>query len=282
MKRKQLLFILSMLTIVCFSCQKEERPAFGDFLKDSNPPGGPLNFYVAFDGTGTDPLRNAVDSIRATFPAENPLASVDGIKGKAVQGAAKKFIKYAKPNDWATKAQSFTFSFWFKKDGQTKNNLGTNGPEHILSFKSSNGNWSGGSTMVFLEGSNTACAVKVFMVDKNVRDNWMTWEGSANSIPGLLDNNWHHIALVYNATSSTLTLYKDGVANANTRSWANHGPINIDNAAISEVRVGGGPGSSIDTDDWLSSTFKGSLDQLRMYSSALTAAEVSALFANKR
>ncbi|HKC36615.1 MAG TPA: LamG domain-containing protein [Chitinophagaceae bacterium] len=280
MKNKHLLFALSLLTIAFFGCQKMDKPAFGDYLKDSNPPGGPLNFYLAFDGTSSDPLRNAVDSIRANFPSDNPLTSSAGISGKAMKGESKKFIKYAKPNDWAIFAKSFTISFWEKHDGQTKNNIGTNGPEFPFSFKSSNGHWSGGSMFILLEGNNTACAVKALAVDKNVADNWMTWEGG-NSVAGLLDNAWHHLVFVYDAATSKLTFYKDGVANSVIPGWGSHGAINIDNSKISEVRIGGGPGTSYNTDDWLSSTWKGDLDQFRMYSTALTAAQVSALYASK-
>lgn len=280
MKQIKITFISAVLGVALFSCQKMDRPGLGDYPKDANPPGGPLKFYVAFDGTSSNPLMNAVDSIRATFPGANPLASTDGVRGKAMLGENKKFIKYSKPNDWASLSQSFTIAFWEKHNGQTKNNAGTNGPEYAVSFKSTNGHWSGSSLLVFLEGNNTACAVKTMFVDKNNADNWMTWEGGA-SMPGLMDNNWHHIALSYDASSSKLTLYVDGVANQNIRSWGTHGGLNMSNANISEVRIGNGPGTNYSSDDWLSSSWKGSLDQFRMYSTALTAAEVQALFASK-
>ena len=51
---------------------------------------------------------------------------------------------------------------------------------------------------------------------------------------------------------------------------------------ITEYRIGAGPSNSFASDDWLACTFKGSLDQLRMYGVVLTAAEIQALFANKR
>lgn len=267
---------------VLVACQKIDRPEnAADYPKDTNPPGGPLSFYVAFDGTSTNPLMNAVDSIRANFASDNPLTSVAGISGRAVQGANKKFIKYAKPNDWASLAKSFTISFWYKKNGQTQNNTGTNGPEHVISLKSSNGHWSGSSMLLFLEGNNAGCAVKVMIADVGVRDNWFTWEGG-NTIAGLLDNNWHNIILVYSSATSTLTLYVDGVANSNTRVWGGQGDIKIDDSKITEMRIGCGPNNSFDSDDWLSSTFKGSLDQIRMYNTALTSAEVTALFNSKR
>ncbi|RPD44397.1 LamG domain-containing protein [Paracnuella aquatica] len=269
--------------IAVAGCQKMDRPGLPDFPQDANPPGGPLNFYAAFDGTTSDSRMNAVDSVRVNFPADNPLAAIDGVSGKAVQGENKKFIKYAKPNDWAAKAKSFSVAFWYKKDGQTKNNTLGNGPEYIMSFPSSNGHWSGASMFIMMEGNNAQGEVKVMTVDKTNADNWFTWERSNNlTIPNLFDNQWHHMALVYDATTSGMTLYLDGVANPNVRTWANHGDINIDDSKISEMRIGAGPGKGLDTDDWLSSTFKGAIDQYRMYSSALTAAEVNALFTQKK
>jgi hypothetical protein len=220
---------------------------------------------------------NAVDSIRANFPSSNPLTNVDGgVTGKAMKGESQKFITYAKPNDWAIQSKSFTISLWIKRDGQTKNNVGTNGPEFPFSFKSSNGHWSGGSFFLLLEGNNAACAVKMVVVDKNMSDTWLTWEGG-NTVAGLLDNNWHHLAFVYNAGTSSLTMYKDGVANGLQRTWGTHGDINIDHSKISELRIGCGPGTSYNSNDWLSSTWKGQLDQFRMYGTALSAAEVAAL-----
>jgi hypothetical protein len=267
-------------------CQKKDRPGFGDFPTDSNPPGGPLKFFAAYDGTTDNPLMNAVDSIRANFASTNPLASVDGISGKSLQGVNRKFVTYAKPNDWASTAASFTISFWYKRDGQTKNNKGGNGPEYIMSLKQTNvdskNHWSGSTALVFLEGNNAACAVKTMFVDKTGGDNWFTWEGG-NTIPGLLDNKWHHVALVYEQTNSTMTLFIDGVANPNKRTWGTHGPANFDNDRIQEMRVGAGPAAAGDeTDDWLASTWKGNIDQLRLFSTAITQAEVSALYTGKK
>jgi hypothetical protein len=274
--------ILVIVAVVAFAgCQKKDRPGLSDYLRDTNPPGGPLKFYAAFDGTSSNVFMNAVDSIKATFPADNPLTTTDGISGKAIKGEAKKFVKYSKPNDWASLSNSFTISFWEKKDGQTKNNTGTNGPEYPFSFKSSNGHWSGGNMFLLFEGDNAAAAIKFVAVDKNMSDNWFTWEGGT-TIAGLLDNQWHHIVLVYDAGTSGLTLYVDGVAKSHIPKWGTHGAINIDDSKISEFRIGAGPGTSFDTDDWLSSTWKGSLDQFRFYNVALSAAEVSTLFTNKQ
>ena len=274
------LALLASVALLAAGCQKMDRPGLGDFPEDANPPGGPLSFYVAFDGTTSNPLMNSVDSIKATFPSDNPLASIDGVRGKAVQGANQKFIKFAKPNDWAQKARSFTIAFWYKKNGQTQNNTGGNGPEYIVSFKSNMGHWSGGSLLVFLEGNNAAGMVKVMVAESTSSDAWFTWEGG-QTIPGLFDNNWHHVALVYDATASNMTLYVDGAANPNKKGWGTHGGVRFNDGAITEVRIGAGPQDNFASDDWLSSSFKGGIDQFRMYTSALSVAEVQSLFAGK-
>jgi hypothetical protein len=277
---------LILFTSCCvIGCQKMEKPALADYPKDTNPPGGPLKLFVAFDGTTADPIMNAVDSIRANFPSDNPLASIEGVSGKGVQGEAGKYIKYAKPNDWASTAKAFTVACWYKKNGQTKNNLGTNGPEYLVSFRASpdNYNWSNGNFLFFFEGDNTACGVKFYIASAS-GDGWITWE-NAGAIAGLLDNKWHHIAGVYNNTNSTMTLYIDGVAYPQTRTWGTHGDLNLDDSKIAEVRIGRGPRNDGDGDGaggWLQSSWKGGLDQFRLYNAALTAAEVKALFDGKK
>lgn len=280
--RNNLKIVLSVLLIavVATSCQKMDKPELGNYPVDANPPNGPLKFYVAFDGTTTNPLMNAVDSIRANFPSDNPFTTVDGIKGKGVTGVNQKFIKYPSFNSWAS-SSSFTISIWYKKDGQTKNNNGTNGPEYLLSMKAVNNfHWSNAVGFVFLEGNNTACAIKTMFVS-NTGDAWFTWEGG-QSIAGLCDNNWHHLVLTYDETNSQVKLYIDGVQNPNVKTWGGHGALNLATSKISEFRIGAGPSTSYASDDWLACTFKGSLDQLRMYSTVLTQAEIQALFTAKQ
>jgi hypothetical protein len=233
-----------------------------------------------------------VDSVKANFPSDNPLETVPGVSGKAIKGSAKKFIKYSSFNDWV-QSSSFTMSTWIKKDGQTLNNLGGNGPEYIFSLRSSDGgyHWSNGIMIVFLEGNNAACAVKVMCVSpsdpgnpaSSATDAWFTWE-NAETIPGILNNNWHHIALTYDAGTSAMKLYIDGVVNANVKTWGGHGAIRLATGKIGEYRLGRGPRNDDDGDGeagWLQSSLKGSMDQFRLYSIALSATEIQALYNKK-
>jgi hypothetical protein len=281
--------IYTAAVLLINSCQDLNHPELGDYPKDTNPVGGPLKFYVAFDGTSSDQLKNAVDSIKANFATSNTTTAIDGIHGKAIQGAAGKFVTYANPNDFVTKASSFTISFWEKHDGQTKNNAQGNGPEYPFSFVSPSAyNWSSSNMFLLFEGNNTACAVKLYVVsglsgDRNssTADTWLTWEGGA-SVPGLLDNAWHHCAFVYDASTSGLTFYKDGAV-IGTKTWGTHGPIGLADSKVNSVRIGAGPqGNADDTsDNWLASSWKGGLDQFRMYGTALTVAEITALYTKK-
>lgn len=270
------------------SCQDMNHPTLGDYVEDENPVGGTLKFYVAFDGTTEDYLFNAVDSIRANFASANTTTTVDGINGKAIQCNVGKYVSYAKPNDFATTASSFCISFWEKHDGQTHNNALTNGPEYIFSFVSpSTYHWSGSNMFLLFEGNNTACAVKLVAVSgvsngASVSDTWFAWEGS-NAISGLMDNAWHHCAFVYDASTSVLSFYLDGTLTG-TKTWNNHGAIGLVNDEINSVRIGCGPQGDVSdaSDNWLASTWKGEIDQFRMYGTALTSAEIASLYSAKK
>lgn len=274
-------FGIAFISLVFIGCQEMDRPGLGDYPVDATAVGGPLKFYTAFDGTSADPLMNAVDSVRAKFPIDNPFTSIDGVNGKAVQGVSNKFIAYSKPNDWAKTAKSFTVSFWEKHNGQTKN--GTNpGAEEIFSIPSSNGHWSSATMFLLFDAAptTTAAAVK-FVIADTKGDTFLTWEGS-NSVEGLLDNAWHHLAFVYDATTSGLTLYVDGEI-VSTKTWNGHGAVDIEDSKITGFRIGNGPQSQNDSgDNWLFSYWRGGLDQFRMYSIALTASEVSTLYTKKK
>lgn len=278
-KIQQLFAAVAMLLLVA-SCQKMDRPELGTYPVDANSPTGPLKFYVAFDGSTTNPLMNAVDSIRATFPSDNPFSNASGVAGKGVTGVNQKFIKYPSFNTWAG-SSSISVAVWYKQNGQTKNNNGTNGPAYIYSIKAVNNfHWSNAVSFLFLEGNNTACAVKTMFVS-GTGDNWFTWEGG-QSIAGLCDDQWHHLVFTYDETTSSAKLYIDGVQNPNVKTWAGHGKLGLATNKISEYRVGAGPSTNYASDDWLACTFKGSIDQLRMYGVALTSAEIQALYASKR
>jgi hypothetical protein len=276
MKRNISFYLFSALAILAFgSCQKMKRPELGNYIQDSNPPNGPLRFYAAMNGSGADQLRNAVDSVKANFPASNGLTSVAGITGKAMQGADGKSIVYPSANDFS-KATSFSISLWMK------NAAAVGRTEFVFSLVDDKYGWHHSAIFLLVENQTpTQTTMKLALMDQ-----WL--EGTFTK--PLFDNNWHHIVYSYDQATSKMTYYFDGaVVTGMTATQTDvknggspRGPVDLTSAK--KLILGGwnkhgaadGP-----TDDWIK-TYTGSLDQFRLYNKALTAAEVQALFTNKQ
>ena len=258
-----------VLVVSMSSCQKMDRPKLGEYTKDANPPGGPLKFYVAFDGTTSDPLMNAVDSIRATFPGDNPLASADGISGKGLQGEIDKAIRYPGANDFKD-VTSCTISMWV-------NNAVNPNTELYFSLVDKD-YWHQSSAFLLVEHATpTACTFKFALMDK-----WVEYNNQSFQKP-LFDGQWHHLAFTYDETTSILKIYFDGaeVPTPGTTGNLGLGPLNLKNAT-NFILSGWNKHVGIDgpTDGWISA-FTGKMDQFRLYGKALTATEVQALYNSK-
>ncbi|MBS1487486.1 MAG: LamG domain-containing protein [Bacteroidetes bacterium] len=260
-----------------------ERPSLGNYPKDANPPGGPLKFFAAFDGTTTNAMLNAVDSIRANFPSSNPMTAIDGISGKAIQGDGTAYITYASPNDFGSTASSFTISLWEKRNGIPGGNA-----SFLFTIPSANNQWGSYGFSMFLLFDwgtwtpTTSAKIKFYMVDDNCHcDNWFAWDGggATSLVPNVQDNNWHHIALTYDGTTSTLTLYVDGVANSVALSWGTHGGLNINASQIQQLNIGGN--KNIPDMGW-GMNWDGGIDQFRMYATALSASQIQTLYNDKK
>src|SRR5579875_2943497 len=91
------MMLLAVSVITIFSCDKPVHPPLGDYPKDANPPGGPLKFYAALDGS-------AVDSIRANFGVANNTTFKPGLTGQAAQfdGTKNGYISFPSANDFGS------------------------------------------------------------------------------------------------------------------------------------------------------------------------------------
>lgn len=263
-------FIL-LLCIAAAGCKKTTRPALGDYPKDANPPGGPLKFYAAFNGISANPLMNAVDSIRANFPSENPLVSIDGISGKGIKGNGLKAIKYPSANDFKG-ATSCTISLWV--------NNTVNANTELLFSLASKDYWHESAAFLLLEqAAVNKCTFKFAL-----QDHWVEYTNQSFTKP-LFDGNWHHLAFTYDETSSTVKVYFDGVEVAlppgAAGNFAGVGKLTLGNAT--NLVVGGWnkhAGLSGPADGWISG-FTGKMDQFRLYGKVLTGTEVMALYNSK-
>jgi Concanavalin A-like lectin/glucanases superfamily len=265
----QYTLIILTISVVIFSCQKMQRPALADYPKDANPPGGPLKFYTAFDGTTTDKLMNAVDSVRATFPSDNPLASVTGISGKAIQGNGSKAVKYPSANDFKG-VTSCTISMWV-------NNTVNSNTELYFSLVDKD-YWHASSAFLLVENAAVdKCTFKFALMD-----HWVEYTNQSFNKP-LFNGQWHHLAFTYDEVTSKLRVYFDGAEVPTPGNSGNFGigKLNLKNA--SNLVLGGwNKHANIDgpTDSWISG-FTGKMDQFRLYGKALSATEILALYNSK-
>ncbi len=272
MKKLSVILLPVTAMILVTGCQKMNRPALGDYPEDANPPGGPLKFFAAFDGTSDNASRNAVDSTRANFPLDNPFASTDGINGKAIQGTGSNAIKYATANDF-TAATSCTISFWV-------NNTVNPNTELYFSLADKDYWHQSGAFLLVENAAADKCTFKFAL-----QDHWVEYTNQSFAKP-LFDGNWHHLAFSYDETTSKLSIYFDGVEVPTPGTQGNFtgsggGPLgSLDLASGTNLILGGwNKHAGVDgpTDDWIKG-FSGKMDQFRLYGKALSATEIQALY----
>jgi hypothetical protein len=273
------------ISLALTACQKMDRPPLGDYPKDANPPDGPLRFYTAFDGTTDDPLMNAVDSIRANFPSTNPFTSITGISGSAVEGVDQLAILYPSANDFAN-STSFTIAFW------EKNSVPGGGSPQWLFSLASKDYWHQSALFGFFDhdgaGSTTDSAVFKFAI----QDHWFEFTPSNGKMPGhLLDGDWHHMAIVYDETTSKVSYYVDGQqltglspALTDLKNGSDpFGPLSFANTygfVLGGWNKHANLGNDAPADAWIQS-WQGGLDQFRLYNKVLTESEIMALVNSK-
>lgn len=261
------------LGLLLTSCQDMDRPVLGNYVKDANKPGGPLKFFTAFEGS-------SVDSIRATFGTGTNAKFADGITGKSYQGDTTANIVYAAANDFS-KSTSFTVAFWMKKKAH-KNNA-----QFVFSLPTTSDIWHKSEMFMLIENKDQSKGDS--MTTKFLlQDQWFEFT-NAYRLPKGLDGNWHHIAFVYDQATSKLTTYWDGAARtglpANKTDVLNagkpRGPLSFTN--VSKFIIGGPSAMALGTtpDGWMAQ-YDGQLDQFRLYSTVLSAAEIAALYSGKK
>lgn len=284
MKINNLIFpIVALLITAAVGCQKMDRPELGDYPKDTPvTPTTSLRFFLPFDSTSPDDkqinirFKDSISGYPSFFP-NSSISIVPGVKGTAFQGTSSTVLKYINTNDFVATAQSFTVAFWAKRNGRPEGDA-----QFAFAIPSSNGHWAGTTMMLLFDhggagATNANAVLKFVVVDKNMADVWFEWAGDNNKVPGIQDNNWHHLAFVYDATTSGMTLYVDGVKHPHVPKWGTHGAANMDASKVTGFNLGGRPKEDL---GW-GKSWDGGLDQFRLYNAALSAAEIKALFDSK-
>jgi len=100
---------------------------------------------------------------------------------------------------------------------------------------------------------------------------------SATSVAAVNDGAWHHLIGVRDATANNALIYVDGALSATvSASAAQFGPMTNVDGDVDLITIGSSVRAGMTT---YNGYFNGAVDELAIYHSALTAAQVSAIYA---
>jgi Concanavalin A-like lectin/glucanases superfamily len=270
-----------VMAMAIAGCEKITHPALGTYPMDTNPVGGPVKFYTAYDGINAD-------SIRAVFASTDSATTyTTGVNGKAIQfnpilGASGgdsvfSFLSYPNANDFAN-STSFTVSFWMKIPLAKKDNVNADG---IMALSSTTNFW--GNMTIFADHYNSvsdSMQLK-FHFANGPWDNWDFAGYTGTSMwPSMYDDVWHQVVFVYDAPSKTGTLYRDGVQFDQKTGEGIAFDGNASNFIVGGFQEAVGIVSDYPSNGWMSG-FPGELDNIQLIGEAYSAAQVAASYANK-
>jgi hypothetical protein len=206
---------------------------------------------------------------------------VDGVSGKAYQGSATGQIEYASAGKLAT-MESFTIAFWMNTAKHT------GGAQCIFMLPNTEDFW--GNVLMTIEGNDTKS--DSMLAKFHFAGNWISFEGikkphGLNRWPEAY-NKWKHVAYTYDGATSKFAAFIDGKKLALSDSVTNikkgkepFGPLKMTNA--SKFVIGGFQqhiGIKAPADPWMLH-YTGKLDQFRVYTKALTDAEIAEIYSKK-
>jgi hypothetical protein len=266
------------------SCQKISRPALGDYTKDEvNLPDGDLRFYLPFDSTSEDAkqlnirFKDSISGYPSFFP-DPTTTYIAGVQGTAYQGSTGTFLHYVNANDFG-KATSFTISFWLQATIDQKDHVNADG---VLALSSTKNFWSNVVVYADHEASTSDSMQLKFHFANGDGDNWDFAGYTGDSRwPHMYDGVWHHVAFVYDAPSSTATLYRDGVQFDQKTNETIAFDGNADQFIVGGFQEAVNLVDSYANNSWMSG-WPGGIDQVRLYSAARSASDVQALYNNKQ
>ena len=270
--------LVIMFGLLLTACQKLDRPALGELILDPPPP--PLTLldsksYWHFNGDTRD-----TGELRLPTTATS-ISFVPGVtEGSAAQvGAGGSMVVRSVP-DALKSPGSFSIAFWMNGVGPVQG-----GAQGLFAISKSTEFW--GNFEVFLENLNNGSEafIKIHMYNAGVASgNGEEW--TEVKIPGALDK-WTHIAITYNAATSELTVYADGqptTVNKKVLGGGNYGPLvweNVTGLTLGTFAFQVSPSLANHGAEGWAKSFNGALDQFRIFTKALTPAEVANLHTNK-
>ena len=280
------------------SCQKLDRPVLKELILDPPPPPyDPEKSFFAFENNTTDAGEN-----KLTTTTSN-VSYVAGINGQAVKIGAGGYVLstlsgsntdangfISVPHDTLANLGSFTIAFWMNGAGATGGGPITDGAQGLFAISAQDQFW--GNLEIFLENYNdpldpNAVWLKIHMFNSGVSGGGEDWTADDNTKLNDVLNKWTHIALTYDAATSKMNLYKDGVVTAvhdKVLGGGTYGKVKfsgVTGMVIGSFAFQTNPSLTNHGPESWAKSFNGALDQFHIYNSALSASEVNNLFTGK-
>ncbi len=294
----------ALLISSCNSKDDVTLPPIGGYNTSDEVAAANLVAKWSFDGNLTESKSNLTGTGTNT-------AFTTGKKGQAWQGSSSQ-ARYAIYNTPASlqALNNYSFTFWMNSDSMKLPLASPTqgyGAQGLFTLVNAADFW--GGINIFLEnrGLNDGDSLKLKIFTNNKRAG-VVWQGQSPVIwiPAAR-NQWVHVAVTYDATSSRFTAYINGavagkmdvpygpVANGTYIQYANdpgglanpngaplHGDIQL--PASSQMVIGSHQFTTTPalnaggTQQPWATTYAGLLDELRIYNKALTASEVNSLY----
>ena len=276
------LSIVLAIAFVFSACQKLERPALGDYPKDPPPPPySILKSYFSFDNTDRD-----TGQYRLPVTSKN-ISYVTGVSGQAAQIGDGGYIFSTKLNDSLKTIGSFSVAFWMKGAAGPVQN----GAQGIFAISNSAQFW--GNLEMFMENYSdptdpNAVWLKIHMFNASATGGGEEWTADDNSKLKNVLGKWTHIALTYDAATSKLSLYKDGMptaVNGKVLEGGNYGNITwtgVTGLVLGSYAFQTSPSLTNHGPESWAKSFNGALDNFRLYNVAISASDVLSLYTNKQ
>lgn len=262
-----------------FNYPPEETPGGGDGDEGEGGDGGdegtplpmPENCILRMTFEENLDIESSYEGMAANFYAKDGTYG-QGHNGKAYQGAEGQAIVITSTPDELKSLGSFTLTMWIKYDGSNANACNLFAIAHPslavanLSLFLNNGADNGET--FFFKGYFNGTAEKWF--DK----------GDEAKVTSGIKNQWTQVGFVYDAATSTASLYHDGTL-MTSAVLEDFGALSFEE--ISGIAVGAFPsmvGLSSATSEWPASGswYTGLMDDLYLYDVALTDTEMAAQY----
>jgi hypothetical protein len=258
-----------LLLLGALSCQKKFDPnsykpseSFGGYSASSQIATSNLVAYFGFEGS-------LIDSVSGTQGTASGTTYGTGIIGQGLAIGVNNYATFAMTSALQG-VQSATVSYWVNT---TENTTGIQEP---ICFVNATQFWSNFET--FFDGqSATGATMKIHCFGNGgSSEEWLTNWTLANPW-----SVWNHIVVTYDESSTTFTLYVNGTAKGSATATG-FGALNMANTntivfGTTQFETTPSLTSGATSQSWASFVL-GTMDEVRIYNTALSASDIAALY----